>query len=372
MTKEKIIYLRLLKNGLLRPFDSVQSCVHNLIGIQSQHQQFGEISIFNRTEPAPDLTDTLKDLYSGHKIVKTWGQRTTVHMYSIEDWENISDVFFGSIPVVNKCRNENPEEFDRLTSLLDKEGQKKKILSKKDILKIAEDSSGHFSFDNNGLMYTLIVHSTLSGILFGLPEMPHTKSFVHYNNINKKKWEFNSDKHTETLKNILLRYFTFYSPATLADFCHWSGLKKSFVEKTFNEIKPSLEEVSFDDKKYYLPKDDKDFLSLKDNNEADNKEIFLLGKFDPLFVCYKHKDWIASPKQEKEVWRTSAIIEAVLLMGNRLSGTWRYETKGKNMNFNFFMFEKINASEKKKIIQKAENLALFQKKNINEINFDNY
>ncbi len=372
MTKEKIIYLRLLKNGLLRPFDSVQSCIHNLIGIQSQHQQFGEISIFNRTEPALDSA-YLTDLYSSHKIVKTWGQRTTVHMYSIEDWENISDVFFGSIPVINKCRNENPEEFDRLLTLLDNEGQKKKILSKKDILEITEKNSGGFSFDTNGLMYSLILQSTLSGILFGLPEMPHTKSFIHYDSINKKKWEFNNDKHAETLKNIMLRYFTYYSPATLADFCHWSGLKKSFVEGKFNEIKNSLEEFSFDNKKYYLPKNDEDLLSLKnDNGFNDNKEVLLLGKFDPLFVCYRHKDWIASPAQEKEVWRTSAIIEAVFLIGNRLSGTWRYETKGKNINFNFFMFKKVNASERKKLIKKAENLALFQKKNINEINFSSY
>ena len=222
-------------------------------------------------------------------------------------------------------------------------------------------------------MYTLILQSTLSGVLFGLPEMPHTKSFIHYDSINKKKWKFDIVKHKETLKNIMLRYFTYYSPATLADFCHWSGLKKSFVEEKFNEIKNSLEEFSFDNKKYYLPKNDEDFLSLKNSDRFnDNKEVLLLGKFDPLFVCYKHKDWIASPVQEKEVWRTSAIIEAVLLLGNRLSGTWRYETKGKNMNFKFFMFEKINVSEKKKIIKKAENLALFQKKNINEINFDSY
>ena len=222
-------------------------------------------------------------------------------------------------------------------------------------------------------MYTLIIQATLTRMLFGLPEMPYTKSFVHYKSINKKKWEFNTDKHKETLKNIMLRYFTYYSPATLANFCHWSGLKKSFVEENFKEIKDSLEEFSFDNKKYYLPKNDKDFLFLKDNNTfKDNKEVLLLGKFDPLFVCYKHKDWIASPSQEKEVWRSSAIIESVLLMGNRLSGTWRYETKGKNMNFNFFMFEKINASEKKKISEKAETLALFQKKNINEINFSSY
>ena len=372
MTKEKIIYMRLLINCLLRPFDSVQSCIYNLIGIQSQHQQFGEISIFNRTDPAADQ-NTLKNLYSSYEIIKTWGQRTTVHMYSIKDWTNISDIFFGNIPVVNKCRNENPEEFDHLLSLLDEKGEKMKILSKKDILTITEKSSNHFSFDNNGLMYTLIIQSALSGILFGLPEMPHTKSFIHYNNVNMKKWEFNNDQQTETLKNILLRYFTFYSPATLADFCHWSGLKKSFVESVFNEIKGSLEEFSFDNKKYYLPKNDEDYLSLKDSSSFDdNKEVLLLGKFDPLFVCYRHKDWIATPAQEKEVWRTSAIIESVLLIGNRLSGTWRYETKGKNMNFNFFMFEKISVSEKKKITKKAENLALFQNKNINEINFCSY
>ena len=369
MTKEKIIYLRLLKNGLLRPFDSIRSCVHNLIGIQSQFQQFGEISIFNRTAPPPDL-NTLNKLYSDHEIVKTWGQRTTVHMYSLEDWENISDVFFGSISVVNKYRSENPEEFDFILSLLDKEGKKRKILSKKDIQEIVEQNKKNFSAENTGLMYALIVQATLKRILFGFPERPHTKNFVHYNHVKKNQWAFDSDKHSETLKNVMLRYFTYYSPATLEDFCHWSGLKKSVVQKSFGEIKNLLEEFVFNNRKYYIPLDDKDFLSVKNSDEFDkNEEVLLLGKFDPLFVCYRHKDWIASPYQEKEIWRTSAVIEAVLIAGNKLSGTWRYEVKGKNINFNISLFEKIKASEKKKIIQKAENLALFQKKNIGEINF---
>jgi hypothetical protein len=372
MTKEKIIYLRLLKNGLLRPFDSIQSCVHNLIGIQSQFQQFGEISIFNRMSSPPDM-DTLNKLYSSHEIVKIWGQRTTVHMYSIDDWENMADIFFGSIPVINKYRSENPEEFDFLLSLLDKEGKKRKILSKKDILKIVEENSSNSDEDKSGLMYTLIIQSALKRILFGYPERPHTKNFVHYDHINKKEWNFDIEKQSKTLKNIMLRYFTYYSPATLQDFCHWSGLKKSFAEKHFDEIKSSLEELAFNKRKYYIPKNDKDFLSLKNNDEFNNNnEVFLLGKFDPLFVCYKHKDWIASPSQEKEIWRGSAIVEAVLIIGNRLSGTWRYETKGKNINFNIFLFEKIKAAEKKKIIQKAENLALFQKKNIGEVNFSSY
>ena len=50
------------------------------------------------------------------------------------------------------------------------------LTQNEEFLEITEKNSGDFSFDTNGLMYSLILQSTLSRILFGLPEMPHTKS----------------------------------------------------------------------------------------------------------------------------------------------------------------------------------------------------
>jgi calcineurin-like phosphoesterase family protein len=35
------------------------------------------------------------------------------------------------------------------------------------------------------------------------------------------------------------------------------------------------------------------------NNIEPTDELFLLGKFDPLFISYHHKDWIVSREKEK-------------------------------------------------------------------------
>ncbi len=40
----------------------------------------------------------------------------------------------------------------------------------------------------------------------------------------------------------------------------------------------------------------------------------LLGKFDPLFVSYAKKNWLASEKETSLIWRTAGQIEAVLII----------------------------------------------------------
>lgn len=92
LTNAEIAHNRLLNSGLLQSkFSSAEDATRALFGIQSQYQQFGEISLFNRV---PNLTkENLQMAYDDKGIIKIWGQRMTVHMYTPDDWFYVHDVY---------------------------------------------------------------------------------------------------------------------------------------------------------------------------------------------------------------------------------------------------------------------------------------
>lgn len=67
-------------------------------------------------------------------------------------------------------------------------------------------------------------------------------------------------------------------------------------------------------------------------------------------------------EEELQIWQSSARVEAILLIDNKVYGTWRYAMKGKTMNFTFFLFHKLSDTKKKKIEVKAKKMMKFFEK----------
>ena len=92
MNRKELALERLHRNGLLPPFPSIAACVYSLVGIQSQMQQFSEVSIWNRCGGSPTTADFEK-AYLSHSLINLWGQRNTLHMYAAKDWDMICDLY---------------------------------------------------------------------------------------------------------------------------------------------------------------------------------------------------------------------------------------------------------------------------------------
>lgn len=100
ISKQQIAHLRMYKSGIITPFNNIEECASNLFGIQSQVQQFGEISLLNRLKELN--RNQLNVLYQTHKIIKIWGQRMTVHMFSYKDWKVVHQVYANRSNFVKK------------------------------------------------------------------------------------------------------------------------------------------------------------------------------------------------------------------------------------------------------------------------------
>lgn len=356
LTRDIIIKARLTNNGLLKPFSSIYECVDELCGVQGQLHIATEIAVFNRVHPSISFYD-LDKLYKEHKLVKGWGQRGTIHMYTINDWIHVSQVYFYKNRWIPKMRDKNSEQFDQIVFNMRKLGEEKKVISKREIENVVTQYNGDYSIEEPHFQYFLFPFHTMSGHFAGIPEKPHTKHYIHYSQITDTTLKHTKENRNASIQYFMRDYFRGYGPATLADFCHWSGVKKGLATTLFDEIKDEFTAYEYMNRTYYAdPSFDIEALSNKKN------QVFLLGKFDPLFVCYSHKDWIVNREEELQIWQSSARVEAVLLIDNKVYGTWRYTMKGKTMNFTFFLFHKLSDTKKKKIEVKAKKMMKFFEK----------
>jgi hypothetical protein len=124
--------------------------------------------------------------------------------------------------------------------------------------------------------------------------------------------------------------------------------------------------MHFGGKNYFLAHDDLDLHSSFSSDYSEDK-MFLLGKFDPLFVSYHHKDWIINDEQRKLIWTSAGHVEAVILNGTEVIGTWRHSLKGRKMTIQLFPLRKISKNELRQIQEKAEELAAFWKKELSAV-----
>lgn len=355
----EIVLQRLARNGLAEPFAGPLDCVRALGGIQSQFQQWAEVSIMNRCSGRPGLAD-LAELYRRHEIINLWGQRHTLHMYVKDDWDPVSDLYEPVISAKNYAHKRFADDFNFLMEQIAGECAAGRPLPKARVLALAEERMQGRHSEDDYLGYMLIMLCCLRGIFCGLPEKPGIKSFVGRHKIHTEPWQENAERAAAALADFMLRYFQYYGPASLADFSHWSGLSQKAARGCLDSLKDRLQVYGHAGREYYLH---------GPWHEVAGDAVYLLGKFDPLFVSYRHKDWIIPDKLQKRVWRNAGWVEGVVIDGGKAVGTWRHTLKGKKMSLEVSQFGKIKISARKKLKSRAERLAAFWEKELEAIVF---
>lgn len=359
LTASEIVFHRLARNGLAAPFAQPLDCVRALAGIQSQFQQWAEVSIMNRCPAA--ATHGLADLYARHDILNLWGQRHTLHMYVREDWDAVGDIYEPQLSGKNFAHRRFPEDFAHLQARIADALAENHALPKADVRAMVAERLGDRVTDADYADNLLIHLCCLRGIFFGLPEKPGIKTFVGRGKICAEPRREDETRAARSLESFMLRYFQYYGPATLADFCHWSGLSAQPARRCLDSLRDGLTAYAHGGREYYTHGEPL--------AEPDETGVLLPGKFDPLFVSYRHKDWAVPPAHEKRVWRSAGWVEAIVLDGPQAVGTWRHTLKGSKLSVEVGQFGKIKAATRKKIAGRVKKLADFWDKQLDAVTF---
>lgn len=329
--------LRLYNNGLIDKFESADMCVESLIGIQCQYQNYALISIYNRTNYKCNI-------FSDNNLIKSWGQRTTLHIYHKNDYNLISDLYRQSDNWVYKYAKHLKIDYSKyLNSITDFFYENnKKTIEKLEIQNIIPKYKSKEIMAWSGLLILATYHKVLYGIL-----NEEDKKLYKQNDIVDSK-KINSD--------LIYRYFKYYGPATRQDFLHWSGLKYKEIKEDLDKYIKKAKYLSIDKKKYY-------YESLPDSKEVKISYPIILGKFDPLLISYSDKEWILNGKNKTLIWKAAGQIEGVILFSKGLKGTWHYSLKGNKIIFEINEISPLTKGEKNRLEKKFVEIGkeLFQR-----------
>lgn len=317
--------IRLYNNGLIDKFENADMCVESLIGIQCQYQTYALLSIYSRTKNKGEIFDNVN-------LIKSWGQRTTLHIYHKNDYNLISDLYRqGDNWVYKYAKNLGIDYNDYLNSIISFFKNNEKIISKSEIQKIIPKYKSKEIMDWSGLLILATYHKILYGVL---------------NKENKKIYKKNDISiNNKTLSDLVYRYFKYYGPATKQDFLHWSGLKYKDIKKELDECIENSKYLNINGKKYY-------YISLPNFNEIKINYPIILGKFDPLLISYDDKEWLLNGIDNSLIWKAAGQIEGVILASKGLCGTWHYKLKRNRVIFEVIELTSYTKTMKKQLEKK--------------------
>ena len=152
--------MRLYNNGLIDKFESADMCVESLIGIQCQYQTYALISIYSRTKYKCNI-------FTSSNLIKSWGQRTTLHIYHKNDYNVISDLYCQSDNWVYKYAKHLKIDYHKylksITNFFNENN--KSIIEKTEVQNIIPKYKSKEIMEWSGLLILATYHKVLYGIL---------------------------------------------------------------------------------------------------------------------------------------------------------------------------------------------------------------
>ncbi len=336
ITPERLRLHRLAQSGLSQPFANAEECVRALVGVQAQIPQAAALAVAVRTR---GLTlGAFQDLlYNSKRLLRTWGQRHTMHVFDAAGWPEFVAAFRTRHSWAWRLfleKGGTDEGFEALLAKVDHVLAEDRPLSRAELApKIGVTLSSWGD---------LLVEAAYRGILCDAGG----NRFAHGRN-----WAAISAEETDPLEAdaaLLRRYLASYGPATAADLTHWYGAAR--LGGALARV--GTVEVACGKKRLLtLP----EMLPVLER-EADPRlaEPILFYRFDPLLLAYRDKDWIVPKAHQRKVWQSAGHVNGVLLENGLAVGTWKYVKKGDIYPIEYSPFAGKPTARQKKAIRAHE------------------
>ncbi len=292
LTVQQIRYLRLYKQGLIKPFDNMTDLFATL-EIQAQNESDAYFNV-NRRLTKPVTAEAIQQV-----AIRVWYVRNTIFLMGNQHYDkavfvnNVTDNWF------HRMRITTVQDEADLQQIID-HCKDKDFVSVDDLVDLGCNKS--FIRVWSGAFIEMVRRGVLRSKYKKQLEMNHSPVRTDF-----------------TLDDIMRYYFDVYGPATLRDFKHWLGKTAPEVNAAFDRIKSE-----------YILLNGNMLLTHKDLALLESVEkipLIITGKFDPICLSYQDKSWLIDKKHHSKIWGKAGIVEAVILIDGMIVATWRRDKK---------------------------------------------
>lgn len=338
-TEDQVLYFRARREHLTAPgAPDAAAAARAIIGAQSQQLYPSLLALSMRMKDRPTAASLKKRLLEPpREVVRTWGQRDTLHIFDPGDWGLIVVARGEWAP--GGRRGAMPPE-----ALIKKAGELLRSasgpLTRRDLqpilpasyLREAEEKVGAGNAGRQlaaGRLFWCLAHR--GDVCMG-DKVGAEQSYVareHW--FPKLKWPRSATGPRQAATALARRYLATYGPATARDLAHFFGARVSSANEWLDLLNKDgeLTPVSCGDRKglVALTADIPD-LSVKPPRSVEKWPLRLLPLWETLLMAHADKSWTTPIEADRKlVWRKSAFVAAVVLARGRAVATWTHKQR---------------------------------------------
>lgn len=135
------------------------------------------------------------------------------------------------------------------------------------------------------------------------------------------------------------KYFRSHGPATIEDFCWWTGLPKSMNKNGVELIANELQEIEIDNVPMLVHKD------CVAGNVPSSPSILLLPPYDEYLIGYKSRHLAVESSYKHVAYNSFGIFKPVILLNGRVCGNWQFKALS-NIKTDLFRYKSRISSRK--------------------------
>jgi hypothetical protein len=156
----------------------------------------------------------------------------------------------------------------------------------------------------------------------------------------------------EALSQLTKKYFLSHAPATLKDFCWWSGLSVADAKKGLEMSQSDFISETIGTEIYY-------FHTAHTNTKNSENTLCLLPAFDEFLISYKDRTAAISLENQPKAFTKNGIFYPVIVENGRVIGTWKKTIKSKQLEIKTDLFKPFTDYQKEGFEKAVEKMKAY-------------
>ena len=341
LTEDQVLFFRARRGHLAGPgAPNAVAAARAIIGAQSQQLAPSLLALSMRTKGRPTATKLKEQLLkSPALLVRTWGQRDTLHVYDPKDaWARVVAARQQWRPGARGGPLPSEATLDKALEVMEARSEP---VTRTDLLGIApksfvaaiQERAARANMDAARLVAARLVWRLAQrGDACVADKVGTEQSYV-----TRKAWfpklAWQPKKPLDAAAELTRNYLAVYGPATATDVGHFFGGRVSDAKAWLAKIGKHLTLVSCGGRKGLVAlSDDISDLKVKPPTAAAGWPVRLLPLWESMLMGHADKSWTVPDEAEQPlVWRKAGVVAAVVLARGRIVATWVQHRRSKRL-----------------------------------------
>lgn len=183
----------------------------------------------------------------------------------------------------------------------------------------------------------IVMHAELDGVICSGPRKGKQFSYAL---LDERVPSAKAISRDEALSEMTRRYFKTRGPATLQDFCWWSGLTMADAKNGMEMVKGEFANARINDQQYWF--DDSISLPRKSQPKA-----YLLPNYDEYFIGLKDRSAIGEIASKANIAADDpSLLAHVIILNGQIVGNWKRTINKSDVLIETNLITKLGKTEK--------------------------